>query len=47
MIARRLVELEGERQKTRNRRLLLGVAIGLFDALAVPTARYVAVVLPD
>jgi hypothetical protein len=30
---------------TRNRSLLLGVAIGLFGALAVLTARYVAVVL--
>jgi hypothetical protein len=29
----------------RNRRLLLGVRIGLFGALAVLTARYVAVVL--
>ena len=30
---------------TRNRSLLLGVAMGLFGALAVMTARYVAVVL--
>jgi hypothetical protein len=30
---------------TRNRSLLLGVAIGPFGALAVLTARYVAVVL--
>jgi hypothetical protein len=29
----------------RNRSLLLGVGIGLFGALAVLTARYVAVVL--
>jgi hypothetical protein len=36
---------EGEGEVTRNRGLLLGVAIGLFGALAVLTARYVAVVL--
>jgi hypothetical protein len=30
---------------TRNRGLLLGVSIGLFGALAVQTARYIAVVL--
>jgi len=40
--ARRL----GRKAMTRNRSVLLGVAIGLFGALAVLTARYVAVVLP-
>jgi hypothetical protein len=39
----RLVEGDGE--MIPNRSLLLGVAIGLFGALAVLTARYVAVVL--
>ena len=32
---------------TRNRSLLLGIGIGLFGALAVLTARYVAMVLAD
>jgi len=36
---------EGEREVMQNRSLLLGVGIGLFGALAVLTARYVAVVL--
>ena len=36
---------EGEGEMIRNRSLLLGVAIGLFGALAVLTVRYVAVVL--
>ena len=36
---------KGEGKMTRNRSLLLGVAVGLFGALAVLTARYVAVVL--
>jgi hypothetical protein len=36
---------EGEGEMIRNRSLLLGVAIGLFGALAVFTVRYVAVVL--
>jgi hypothetical protein len=31
----------------RNRSLLLGIGIGLFGALAVMTARYVAMVLAD
>jgi hypothetical protein len=37
---------EGEGKIMQTRSLLLGVAIGLFGALAVLTARYVAVVLP-
>ena len=36
---------EGEGEMIRNRSLLLGVAIGLFGALADLTVRYVAVVL--
>jgi hypothetical protein len=40
------VSAQGEGEMTRNRGLFLGVAIGLFGALAVLTARYVAVVLP-
>src|SRR6202453_1520451 len=36
---------EGKGDMTRNRSLLLGVASGFFGALAVLTARYVAVVL--
>jgi hypothetical protein len=36
---------KGEREMIRNRSLLLGVGVGLFGALAILTARYVAVVL--
>jgi hypothetical protein len=36
---------KGEGKMTRNRSLLLGIGIGLFGALAILTARYVAVVL--
>jgi hypothetical protein len=36
---------EGEGEIMQTRSLLLGVVIGLFGALAVLTARYVAVVL--
>jgi hypothetical protein len=36
---------EGEGEVMQNRSLLFGVCIGLFGALAVLTARYVAVVL--
>jgi hypothetical protein len=43
--SRRSVQTEAEREMMQNRSLLLGIGIGLFGALAVLTARYVAVVL--
>jgi hypothetical protein len=39
------VRAKGEGEIMQTRSLLLGVAIGLFGALAVLTARYVAIVL--
>ena len=39
-----LARAQGEGKMMQNRSLLLGVAIGLFGALAVLTVRYVAIV---
>jgi hypothetical protein len=40
-----MVQAEGGGKIMQNRSLFLGVGIGLFDTLAVLTARYVAIVL--
>jgi hypothetical protein len=40
-----VVQAEGGGKIMQNRSLFLGVGIGLFGALAVLTARYVAIVL--
>ena len=41
----KMVQAEGGGKIMQNRSLFLGVGIGLFDTLAVLTARYVAIVL--